>query len=593
MSTTKSVEFRSLPTRFDSTPFIDEPWAEIDAIVAQGTPSAAAAATEPDYRAPTDAELRAHVANGGYWQRGSDGWFYEIWTDSNNRLLGWCHITLPNTRGEGWDANHIYFGVRRKHLRPVDKQGKPIAWESLASTAQPAQPAHADTEWRPLPDTETLKRHPWWVSVGEGLETNYIRTTSEGTYALTEQPGRLVSTKLYSRIVPHLSPGYNLSNPARRWRPCDSAGTPIAWSAIAQPQPRIWSPQGACKITKLECSDGMEPGVVTVDGCVLGTTLGTYTTNVSAFEGDLSQLPPVFDLVVEAPGANPPQIDILVGCRRHGNTLAYIDYIIRNGKTLCSVPRMPVETPTFQRVSGSVLDSFAAAWYNITRNPNETDEQLRQRCRDLWTAKDKPMAQNYTPLSAALPNFATMSPEDRARYRAALDAVDPPTTRDAIRSGLEHAPVEIALDKLHNFVAKLANLWTEGSEEDRQTAARFLRDMVGSDYGKAAIGLAAGAALPHAAPLANKLLPDDKDAAPLLRRIGYILAERGAATGAKQLGLDIMDATGPIVTELRSLLAELLSGMRKAETVAGLLPPASSRLSFDGALTAESAETKR
>lgn len=62
------------------------------------------------------------------------------------------------------------------------------------------------------------------------------------------------------------------------------------------------------------------------------------------------------------------------------------------------------------------------------------------------------------------------------------------------------------LDKLHNFVAKLANLWTEGSDEDRQTAARFLRDMVGSDYGKAAIGLAAGAALPHAAPLANKLL---------------------------------------------------------------------------------------
>lgn len=204
------------------------------------------------------------------------------------------------------------------------------------------------------------------------------------------------------------------------------------------------------------------------------------------------------------------------------------------------------------------------------------------------------MAQ-YTPLSTtpALPDFAKMSPEDRARYRAALDAVDPPTTRDAIRSGLEHAPVEIALDKLHNFVAKLANLWTEGSEEDRQTAARFLRDMVGSDYGKAAIGLAAGAALPHAAPLANKLLPDDKDAAPLLRRIGYILAERGAATGAKQLGLDIMDATGPIVTELRSLLAELLSGMRKAETVAGLLPPASSRLSFDGALTVESAETKR
>ena len=498
---------------------------------------------------PTPEQIRAH-GEGGLWDTKSG--HYRLWDRPRNTPWYDCKPWYAN--GQPWpqsgtQAPHKWRPLnpdgtprdwaeidaivatlaqvaqvdRHWKMRPVDKQGKPIAWESLAAKpAQPAQPAHADTEWRPLPDTETLKRHPWWVSVGEGLETNYIRTTSEGTYALTEQPGRLVSTKLYSRIVPHLSPGYNLSNPARRWRPCDSAGTPIAWSAIAQSQ----QPE--------------------------------FRQLISAFEGDLSQLPPVFDMI------------------------SYIDFIIRNGKTLCPVPRMPFE-PTFERVSGSVLDAFAAAWYNITRNPNETDEQLRQRCRDLWTAQEKPVMSQYTPLSTtpALPDFAKMSPEDRARYRAALDAVDPPTTRDAIRSGLEHAPVEIALDKLHNFVAKLANLWTEGSDEDRQTAARFLRDMVGSDYGKAAIGLAAGAALPHAAPLANKLLPDDKDAAPLLRRIGYILAERGAATGAKQLGLDIMDATGPIVTELRSLLAELLSGMRKADAVAGLLPAASKPINFD------------
>lgn len=413
-------------------------------------------------------------------------------------------------------------------------------------------------EWRPLTDNHKLMQ---WSDLKPTLPKNGDPMTVEGAVAIAREGARQALQEI-------------------------NTSAPIITR-------RIWSPQGVCNIRSLTYNDRLEPAVAYRGN---GQTLGAYIATAS-LDGDITQLPRVFDLVVETTQADKTHIDILVGCRRNNNRIAHVDCIIRHGKTLlCAVPRMPIAT--LQTVSGSGLDCFAAAWYNITRNPNETDEQLRQRCRDLWTAQEKPMATQPTQVSftvsttPALPDFAKMSPEDRARYRAALDAVDPPTTRDAIRSGLEHAPVEIALDKLHNFVAKLANLWTEGSEEDRQTAARFLRDMVGSDYGKAAIGLAAGAALPHAAPLANKLLPDDKDAAPLLRRIGYILAERGAATGAKQLGLDVMDATGPIVTELRNLLGELLSGMRKAEVVAGFLPPASKPLSFDGALTVESAEIK-
>ena len=185
---------------------------------------------------------------------------------------------------------------------------------------------------------------------------------------------------------------------------------------------------------------------------------------------------------------------------------------------------------------------------------------------------------NVTSLGTPIPDFTKLSPEDRARYRAALDAVDPPTFRDAVRSGIEHAPVELALDKLHTFVSRLADLWTEGNEEERATVRRFLRDLLSSDYGKAAIGLGAGFAIPHAAPLAAKLLPEDKDAGPLLRRIGFILAERGTATGAKRLGLDIWDAAGPMLDELRSMLRDLVKGMKQAETVAGFLPPASPKL---------------
>lgn len=634
---------------------------------------------DTEYRSlPTPEQIRAH-GDGGLWNTSLGQ--YKLWSD---RTLPW--FDGPTEAG---------YPPARK-WRPLNPDGQLRDWAEIdaivAAAAQPVAPVAAaadtsETEWRPLPDTATLIRHPYWV---EQEEPSFkLQINAEGQYRISWNFD--FDVKLWHSIAEDRTvPGRTLANPARRWRPCDSAGTPIAWSAIAQPQlqitpeppfrhlsreiveanpgqlwewcadsmpgriwrlahqngddvadftangvswsahsryvnfpwskqewrplhpdstplnrrpiawselkqpvaaqPRIWSPQGDCKITKLEYSDGTE-----LSQASRGIAIGRYTASVSAFEGDLSRLPPVFDLVVEA---QHEQIDILVGCRRSGNMISYIDYIIRNGKTLCSVPRMPIETPTFQRVSGSVLDCFAA-WYNTTRKPNETDEQLRQRCRDLWTAQEKPMATQPTQVSftvsttPALPDFAKMSPEDRARYRAALDAVDPPTTRDAIRSGLEHAPVEIALDKLHNFVAKLANLWTEGSDEDRQTAARFLRDMVGSDYGKAAIGLAAGAALPHAAPLANKLLPDDKGCCAAAASHRLHSRRTWRRNGAKQLGLDIMDATGPIVTELRSLLAELLSGMRKAETVAGLLPPASSRLSFDGALTVESAETKR
>lgn len=185
-----------------------------------------------------------------------------------------------------------------------------------------------------------------------------------------------------------------------------------------------------------------------------------------------------------------------------------------------------------------------------------------------------PSTNHVTSLGTPIPDFTKLSPEDRARYRAALDAVDPPTFRDALRSGLEHAPVELALDKLHTFVSRLADLWTEGNEEERATVRRFLRDLLSSDYGKAAIGLGAGAAIPHAAPLAAKLLPEDKDAGPLLRRVGFILVERGTATGAKRLGLDIWDAAGPMLDELQQMLRDLVKGMKQADTVVGFLPPA-------------------
>jgi len=133
-----------------------------------------------------------------------------------------------------------------------------------------------------------------------------------------------------------------------------------------------------------------------------------------------------------------------------------------------------------------------------------------------------------------------------------------------------------------------------GAKRSAPPVRRFLRDLLSSDYGKAAIGLGAGAAIPHAAPLAAKLLPEDKDAGPLLRRVGFILVERGTATGAKRLGLDIWDAAGPMLDELRQMLRDLVKGMKQADAVAGFLPPASSKLDFaTSVVEAETVTQKR
>ena len=811
------------PLNPDGTP---RDWAEIDAIVAQEASTAPATAQqapepEPDYHAPTDAELRAHVANGGYWQR-VDGKLYEIWVDAKDRFKGWYHgnsVGGLGARGSGWDiADHSAFTSTRKHLRPVDKQGKPMPWPTVAQSA-------TIEDWRPLPDTATLKRHRYWRSKpSENGYVYYIHTTQTGKYDVTANIAKLSTLSLRWEIDTDRNNENMIIGPRRRWQPCDVQGNILPWSAIAvpaaqpsalavtpspdgkfqagdvvklqqfsceekfsggnpgwnprmaehltktvavefvgryiraagwnwpvervsfvsrpskaepeqkpieaavpaatalvpefrkltreiveanpgqlwesedanhrgrvwrlayqgkevadfacgvvpwnrdgslgdfpwsdyqwrpllpqstydnrQPMPwselkttvyrvfdfkdsldfmvslnpttplpkdgdpitvasavaiaregarqamqevgqvqkpaasfKAWSPDGECQITSVSYSEHTE-----LTGSGQGITFGEYKV-VCRVSGDLGRLPLTFDLVVQRDG----KTDILMGCRRMGTVAASYAYkdvaLAVTAIFFDGLPSCTGLNPT--DLTGKTLDIAAEQWYSLVRQPNETDEQLRQRCRDA-KAKENPMptipgVTMATMSTPAIPNFAAMSPEDRARYRAALDAADPPTFRDALRSGLEHAPVELALDKLHTFVSRLADLWTEGNEEERATVRRFLRDLLSSDYGKAAIGLGAGAAIPHAAPLAAKLLPDDKDAGPLLRRVGFILVERGTATGAKRLGLDIWDAAGPMLDELRQMLRDLVKGMKQADTVVGFLPPASPKLDF-------------
>lgn len=180
-------------------------------------------------------------------------------------------------------------------------------------------------------------------------------------------------------------------------------------------------------------------------------------------------------------------------------------------------------------------------------------------------------------------DISKLSTEDRTQLRRQLDAAEPPTFNSALRSGLEHAPIELALDRAHALLDRAVDtLWAAGSEDDKATVRRFFRDALKSEYGKAGMAFGAGALLPHAADAASALLPSESNAPRYLNRAAWLFTERGATIVAREIGSTAIDSIGPLVGTLRVLLADLVNGLRTAEAgIAGLLPAASRPLNFD------------
>ena len=189
-------------------------------------------------------------------------------------------------------------------------------------------------------------------------------------------------------------------------------------------------------------------------------------------------------------------------------------------------------------------------------------------------------------------DISKLSTEDRAQLRRQLDAAEPPTFNSALRSGLEHAPIELALDRAHALLDRAVDtLWAAGSEDDKATVRRFFRDALKSEYGKAGMAFGAGALLPHAADAAGALLPSESNAPRYLNRAAWLFTERGATIVAREIGSTAIDSIGPLIGTLRMLLADLVNGMRTAEAgIAGLLPAASRPLNFDAVPKPETVE---
>ena len=222
-------------------------------------------------------------------------------------------------------------------------------------------------------------------------------------------------------------------------------------------------------------------------------------------------------------------------------------------------------------LAGIALTNYADVMYAVRRQPEETDQQLRQRCRDKWTQKETTIMP--APTTSTMPNFTNTTPEQRAEYRKALDAAEPPTFKSALMSGLEHAPIEGALDRAHKLLDEaVTTFWVAGSDDDKATVRRFFRDLLTSEYGKAGMAFGAGALLPYAADAAESLLPGDSAAPRYINRAAWLFTERGATITARELGGAAIDAIGPLLGTLRRLLVDLVAGMRVAEKgVAGLL----------------------
>ena len=610
------------PTHFrplnpDGTP---RDWAEIDAIVAQGAPAAPATRLTgaEDWRSLPDTEtLKRHR----YWRSkpDEDGAVYYIHTTQTGKYDVTANIAKLSTLSLRWEIDtdrnneNMIIGPRRR-WQPCDVQGNILPWSAIAVPA--AQPSALAVTPPPdgkfqAGDVVKLQQfsceekfsggNPGWnprmaehltKTVAVEFVGRYIRAAgwnwpiervsfvSRPSKTEPQKPAEVTAPaaaapapefRKLTREIVEANPGQlweseDANHRGRVWRlayqgkeVADFACGVVPWNRDGSLGDFPWSDYQWRPLLPQSTYDNRQP--------MPWSELKTTVYRVFDFKDSLDFMVSLNPTTPLPKDGDPITVASAVAIAREGARQA-----------------MQEGLEPIDHLTGKTLDIAAEQWYSLVRQPNETDEQLRQRCRDA-KAKENPMptipgVTMATMSTPAIPNFAAMSPEDRARYRAALDAADPPTFRDALRSGLEHAPVELALDKLHTFVSRLADLWTEGNEEERATVRRFLRDLLSSDYGKAAIGLGAGAAIPHAAPLAAKLLPDDKDAGPLLRRVGFILVERGTATGAKRLGLDIWDAAGPMLDELRQMLRDLVKGMKQADTVVGFLPPASPKLDF-------------
>ena len=130
--------------------------------------------------------------------------------------------------------------------------------------------------------------------------------------------------------------------------------------------------------------------------------------------------------------------------------------------------------------------------------------------------------------------------------------------RRAITEATRRAPVELGLNQAHEAIVKQAARKFKGTAAEKKVVARFLTDLLGSEYGKAGLAAALATVIPQLAPLLGK---HEGKAETLAEE----LATRSATILAVKAGSDLISLLGP----LTAILSEMISSAETPQITAG------------------------
>lgn len=184
----------------------------------------------------------------------------------------------------------------------------------------------------------------------------------------------------------------------------------------------------------------------------------------------------------------------------------------------------------------------------LTRTPTTTGERW-VICSDdpeKVAAAPRTIADRTNPLTSATTS-ATI-PKQLGATMPTTEVKSTSRMRRAITEATRRAPVELGLNQAHEAIVKQAAKKFKGTAAEKKVVARFLTDLLGSEYGKAGLAAALATVIPQLAPLLGK----HEGKADVLAEE---LATRSATILAVKAGSDLISLLGPLTAILSDMIS--------------------------------------
>jgi len=192
----------------------------------------------------------------------------------------------------------------------------------------------------------------------------------------------------------------------------------------------------------------------------------------------------------------------------------------------------------------------------VSALPPDTDAD--EAADALVAAMKHAMSEDYrtNPLTSATTS-ATI-PKQLGATMPTTEVKSTSRMRRAITEATRRAPVELGLNQAHEAIVKQAAKKFKGTAAEKKVVARFLTDLLGSEYGKAGLAAALATVIPQLAPLLGK----HEGKADVLAEE---LATRSATILAVKAGADLISLLGP----LTAILSDMISSAEPPQITAG------------------------